>query len=75
MLLFTKPIDVALDALYLEPDITPPSFPESLFRKMFLKATSEVIIIIIIIIIIIQTSFSLFTRWFRVGFEPYGGGA
>ena len=33
------------------------------------------IIIIIIIIIIYQASFSLYTRWCRVGFEPYGGRA
>ena len=33
------------------------------------------IIIIIIIITIFKTSFSLFTRWCRVRFEPYGGRA
>ena len=31
------------------------------------------LVIIIVIIIIKQTAFSLFTRWCRVGFEPYGG--
>ena len=35
-------IDIALDALYRDPDIALPSQPEALIRKMLLKATSEV---------------------------------
>ena len=35
-------IDIALDALYRDPEVPTPSEPESLIRKMLLKATTDV---------------------------------
>ena len=58
-----------------------------LFKIIIIIIILIIIIIIIIIIITIisrkkitrgdkyQKSFSLFTRWCRVGFQPYGGSA